>query len=248
MKFLSEPPAAARFFCGEIETSRLKFSSLKIKNFDRDRKFRSRSNFFDRLGPLGGRPFPRMTPSPLLWRALSSQIFFSLLFGISFPKGPKIEKIQSRLKISIALEIFNLDWNFQSWPQFPTKIGVWWVVRLKFSISIENFNPGGRSWIFSIFGPLGLLFFWAFSLSFPGILGVQQREKNPCVFGGFPSQTTRPYWKHYNALIYDHRSNSLLVEVSCEFPLETRCFRDPAVVFDYPVVVSCYHRSELIWP
>ena len=29
------------------------------------------------------------------------------------------------------------------------------MARLKFSISIENFNPGGRSWIFSIFGPLG---------------------------------------------------------------------------------------------
>ena len=35
-------------FCGEIETSRLKFSSLKIKNFDRDQKFRSGSIFFDR--------------------------------------------------------------------------------------------------------------------------------------------------------------------------------------------------------
>ena len=34
-------------FCGEIETSRSKFSS-EINNFDRDRKFRSRSNFFDR--------------------------------------------------------------------------------------------------------------------------------------------------------------------------------------------------------
>ena len=34
-------------FCGEIETSRLKFSS-EIKNFDRDQKFRSGSNFFDR--------------------------------------------------------------------------------------------------------------------------------------------------------------------------------------------------------
>ena len=34
-------------FCGEIETSRLKFSS-EIKNFDRDQKYRSGSNFFDR--------------------------------------------------------------------------------------------------------------------------------------------------------------------------------------------------------
>ena len=35
MKFSSEPPTAALFFVGEIETSRLKFSS-GIKNFDRD--------------------------------------------------------------------------------------------------------------------------------------------------------------------------------------------------------------------
>ena len=63
-----------------------------------------------------------------------------------FPKGPKIEKIQSRLKFSvsletsISLEILNLD--LQTSPQ---KIGVCWVARLKFSISIENFNPGRRS-------------------------------------------------------------------------------------------------------
>ena len=47
MKFSSEPPTAALFFVGEIETSRSKFSS-EIKNFDRDQKFRSGSNFFDR--------------------------------------------------------------------------------------------------------------------------------------------------------------------------------------------------------
>ena len=35
MKCSSEPPTAALFFVGEIETSRLKFSS-DIKNFDRD--------------------------------------------------------------------------------------------------------------------------------------------------------------------------------------------------------------------
>ena len=38
-------------FCGEIETSRLKFSS-EIKNFDRDQKFRSGSNFLI-VGPSG---------------------------------------------------------------------------------------------------------------------------------------------------------------------------------------------------
>ena len=58
----------------------------------------------------------------------------------AIPKGPKIEKNQSRLKISISIEIFNLGPS-----EFPTKIGVWWVARLKISISIENFNPGGRS-------------------------------------------------------------------------------------------------------
>ena len=35
----------------------------------------------------------------------------------------------------------------------PQKIGFWWVARLKFSISLENFKI---SQIFSIFGPLGL--------------------------------------------------------------------------------------------
>ena len=42
---------------------------------------------------------------------------------------------QSRLKISRSLEIFNPD--LQNSPQ---KIGVWWVARLKFSISLENFK------------------------------------------------------------------------------------------------------------
>ena len=39
--------------------------------------------------------------------------------------------------------MFNLD--LQNSPQ---KKRVWRVARLKFSISLENFNPGGRSWIF----------------------------------------------------------------------------------------------------
>ena len=46
-KFRASHPPRPYFFVGEIETSRLKFSS-EIKNFDRDQKFRSRSNFFDR--------------------------------------------------------------------------------------------------------------------------------------------------------------------------------------------------------
>ena len=56
-------------------------------------------------------------------------------------QGPRIEKNQSRLKFSISLENFNLDWTFQSRPsEFPTKIGVWWVARLKFTISLEIFK------------------------------------------------------------------------------------------------------------
>ena len=57
--------------------------------------------------------------------------------------------MQSRSKISISLEIFNLDLQ-----NFQQRIGVWWAARLKFSISLDNSNPGGRSWIFSIFRPL----------------------------------------------------------------------------------------------
>ena len=55
--------------------------------------------------------------------------------GVWYPKGPKIEKIQSWLKFSISLEMFNLDLQ-----NFPQKIGPWWVARLKFSISLENFK------------------------------------------------------------------------------------------------------------
>ena len=60
---------------------------------------------------------------------------------VRIPKGPRIEKFQSRLKFSIPLEIFNLDWKFQSRPsEFPTENRGWWVARLKFSISLENFK------------------------------------------------------------------------------------------------------------
>ena len=51
------------------------------------------------------------------------------------PKGPKIAKIQSRLKISISLENFSLDSKFQSWPsEFPTKN------RVLLGVEIEIFN------------------------------------------------------------------------------------------------------------
>ena len=84
------------------------------------------------------------------------------------PKGPKIEKfsnlawnVQSRLKFPDLWA-----WAFQSWPsEFSTKIGFWRATRLKFSVSIllENFNPGGRSWIFEILGLLGTTSKWAFT-------------------------------------------------------------------------------------
>ena len=46
--------------------------------------------------------------APPLYRGVSH------LKCICYPKGPKIEKIQSRLKFSISLENFNLACNFQS--------------------------------------------------------------------------------------------------------------------------------------
>ena len=64
------------------------------------------------------------------------------------PKGPKIER-----KL-ISLEIFNPD--LQNSPQ---EIGVCWVACLKISILLENFNPGGRSRVFSNL--------WALRVSFP---------------------------------------------------------------------------------
>ena len=51
------------------------------------------------------------------------------------PKGPKIEYFQSRLKFSISLGMFNPDLL-----NSPQKIGVWWVARLKITISLENFK------------------------------------------------------------------------------------------------------------
>ena len=62
------------------------------------------------------------------------------------PKGPNLEKIQSRLKFSISLEIFNLD--LQNSPQ---KIGVGGWLAWKFQSRLKI----SRSWKFSRFGPLG---------------------------------------------------------------------------------------------
>ena len=45
------------------------------------------------------------------WPILGSAVLLCPVEGrvVLSPKGPKIEKIQSRLKISTSLEIFNLD-------------------------------------------------------------------------------------------------------------------------------------------
>ena len=51
--------------------------------------------------------------------------------------------------------------------------------------------------------------------------------------------------KCYDGVIHYRRSNSLFLEIFSEFPQETRCFRDPALVFCYRRSV-CYHRSELL--
>ena len=71
------------------------------------------------LGPPGG----------------SQQQFATQTLRVHFPKGSKTEKIQSRLQFSISLEMFNPDLL-----NFPLKTGVWWVARLKISISLEHFE------------------------------------------------------------------------------------------------------------
>ena len=67
------------------------------------------------------------------------------------------------LKKSISLEIFNLAWKFQTSLEIfnpdlqnsPTKIGIWWVARLKFSISLENFKilKVFKIWALRVWGP-----------------------------------------------------------------------------------------------
>ena len=82
MKISSEPPIAALFFVGENETSRLRFSSLKIKDFDRDQIFltvgpsgkMSVRDFFETFGDPG---------------AFGPRRLFSDFFGISGPEGPR---------------------------------------------------------------------------------------------------------------------------------------------------------------
>ena len=53
--------------------------------------------------------------------------------ALQYPKGPKFEKFQSRLKCSISLEMFNLD--LQNSPQKKSRF--WWAVCLNILISWE---------------------------------------------------------------------------------------------------------------
>ena len=89
-----------------------------------------------------------------------------------FLRAQRLKKNRSSLKISPSLAFFNLAWKFQSHLKFSIltfriphqKKAVWWVARLKLSISLGNFNPRGRSWILSFFGPLGLGTFGTFEM------------------------------------------------------------------------------------
>ena len=62
---------------------------------------------------LDGLPFGRLSPNAcsltLQKKELELKFFRGCKIPSANPKGPKIEKIQSRLKISISLEIFNPD-------------------------------------------------------------------------------------------------------------------------------------------
>ena len=77
-------------------------------------------------------------------------------------RAQRLKKINLASKFSISLDFFQsrIEFSISELPNYHSpppqkKMGVWWAARLKLSISLENFNPGGRSWIFSTFGPLG---------------------------------------------------------------------------------------------
>ena len=64
---------------------------------------------------------------------------------------------------SLSLKILNLAWNIQSLPpEFPPPPH---KNRGLVGGPLEIFNPGGRSWFFSIFGPFPVLPFLDFSVS-----------------------------------------------------------------------------------
>ena len=74
-----------------------------------------------------------------------------------FPEGPTIKKIQSRSKVSTAIEIFNLARNFQSRRlEFPTKNTAAVGGSLEIFILARKFQSRSKSRIFWSLGPLGL--------------------------------------------------------------------------------------------
>ena len=122
---------------------------------------------------------------------LLALIFFSLLFWgrmqgkppkkQGFPRGPKswkkinlawtLEHFKFSLEIfNLAWRFQNLAWNFQSWPwEFPTKNRVWWVARLKCSISLENVIRFNLAWKFQSRRAILKIFkIWALWVFFPG--------------------------------------------------------------------------------
>ena len=155
--------------------------ALRLKKFNPDwsREFfnpyawKFQSRICEELGPLQNRKTPhkqnRAKISPKYRKSCFLSIFavflgyFESCCVFLSCRGPSLSqsrienfnldwKFQSRLKISIPTLIiphnrsliFNLAWKFQS----RLKISIWdW--------SLESFNPGAKSWIFSIFGPSG---------------------------------------------------------------------------------------------
>ena len=66
--------------------------------------------------------------------------------GQLLPEGPAIEKINPDRKCQSRLKFSISLENVNPGPsEFPTKNRVWQVARLKISIQLEIFNPGGRS-------------------------------------------------------------------------------------------------------
>ena len=81
---------------------------------------------------------PRSSPTPGPANPFSKHLNVGLLRTLSAQRLKEINlawTFQSRLKISISIDIFDLDLQ-----NFPQKIGSWWVARLKESISLENFK------------------------------------------------------------------------------------------------------------
>ena len=75
---------------------------------------------------------------------------------------------------------------------------------------------------------------------FPGLWILQDQSS--------VAQRTRPYWKYYYILIHYPRSNSLFVEISCEFSPGKQGVSETLPECCATVVFFCHHRCELMWP